>query len=128
MASRIKSLVGAETIRDGGSLAASFLDEHDGRWILFLKLRCKFGNGQIEKFGFDEPVLIDARAESRPPNTPSIIHSSLAGPYSSLSWREARELTSRFSEQASNLDEWASKAFTEICMVIASEGKLPSNL
>ena len=51
MAVVVKNLISAETTRDGGSLAASFRDEHDVVWILFLKLRQVFHEGQVERLG-----------------------------------------------------------------------------
>ncbi|WP_316170017.1 hypothetical protein [Bradyrhizobium sp. SZCCHNRI1058] len=39
MPPKVKTLVHAEMIRDGGSLAAEFLDDRDVEWILFLPLR-----------------------------------------------------------------------------------------
>jgi hypothetical protein len=125
MALIVKTLVSAETIRDGGSLATSFRDEQGADWILFLPLRKAFHEGQLEKLGFEDPVLIDGAPESRPADTSGRVYSVLSGPSSLLNWQEAQALTAQFITHAAALDEWAAGALNELCVAVASEGRLP---
>jgi hypothetical protein len=128
MALIVKTLVSAETIRDGGSLSASFRDDRDAHWILLLPLRKAFDEGQLERLGFEQPVLIDAAPESRPADTPVRVYSVLSGPSSLLTWQEAQALTAQFTTHAAALDEWAAGALGDVCAVVASKGQLPPDM
>ena len=125
MALIVKTLVSAETIRDGGSLAASFRDDRDADWILLLSLRKAFYEGQLERLGFERPLLIDAAPESRPADTPDRVYSVLSGPSSLITWREAQALTAQFTTHAAALNERAAEALDDLCAVVASKGQLP---
>ena len=53
----VKTLLDVEMIRDGGSLAASFLDEDRAEWILFLKLDQVCHEDRLERLGFKRALL-----------------------------------------------------------------------
>lgn len=120
----VKTLVSAETIRDGGSLAAFFRDHYDAEWILFLELRQAFHEGQVEMLGFAEPVLIDASPESRPMDTSGRIHSVLSGPRRQLTWQEAQTITIQLAKGSASLTEWGAEALKELCGAVARQGEL----
>ena len=128
MALTVKALTGAETIRDGGLLAAFFRDEDGEDWILLLPLRQASHDGQWKKLGFDDPLLIDAAPERRPSDTPKQIYSVLSGPSSSLTWPEAQALTAQFVAHSTTLGEQAGAALSDLCAVVASNGKLPPGM
>ncbi|MGJ5151349.1 hypothetical protein [Bradyrhizobium sp. HKCCYLR1023] len=128
MPPKVKTLVHAEMIRDGGSLAAEFLDDRDVEWILFLPLRQVNQEGRMERLGFDEPVLIDASPDKRPAGTPGITYSKLSGPSYPLSWAQAQELTAQFARCSSTLNERAASSLTKLCFAIGHDGKLPQDM
>jgi hypothetical protein len=80
----------AELMRDGGSWAATFWDEAGGRYVLFFQILPKAERDAAHYHA--PPVLIDCDPSKRPLNTKGRTYSVLCGPWTPLSWRDAREL------------------------------------
>jgi hypothetical protein len=109
----VKMVLNIETIRDGGSLAAKFLDDDGAKWILFLKIDVARGP-RSEKKVFEEIVLIDADPTKRPKDTENRIWSELAGPALALSWAEAQALVEQIAERATNLNPWQAQSLVNL--------------
>ncbi len=130
MVPTVKALLDVETIRDGGSLAAFFLDDEGQKWILFLGVDLRFHQGSndnegwVERMGFKQPLLIDADPAKRPADTHYVSHSELSGPASPLAWEDAKALVGQLSELATTLNRWASEAFDHLVIAVDSRGGL----
>jgi len=128
MAPAVKTVTGIERIRDGGSLAATFVDDHGATWILFLKIKQAHHADSIERLGFDDPWLIDADPAKRPVSTDGRIYSELAGPAHPISWAEAQALVTQIAALATALTEWAARALKQLQFVVQSQGQLPPDV
>jgi hypothetical protein len=123
MAPCAASLLNVETIRDGGSLAASFLDTDGAKWILLLPIDVATRGNKFERRGFEPPVLIDADPAKRPQDTPTLIYSALSGPYRPLTWEEADAIVEQISGQAATLTKWGADSLNQLCITVASRGR-----
>jgi len=128
MAPVIKAVLGVETIRDGGSLAASFLDERGSEWILFLAIDQARHDDRVERHGFKEPVLIDADPAKRPKDTEDRIYSALSGPACPLTWEDAQALVVQIAELPFEPTEWARRALDNLRAAVDSRGDLPPDM
>ncbi len=122
MAPIVKTVLGVETIRDGGSLAATFLDEHGSKWILFLKVDLVPHDSSVDRRGFKQPVLIDADPAKRPMDTEDRIYSELSGPAYQLTWEDAQALVGQVAKLATELTEWATRSLDDLRSAIDSRG------
>jgi hypothetical protein len=118
----IRTVLGVETIRDGGSLAAKFLDEHGSKWILFLKVDLAQHDSRADRRGFKEPVLIDADPAKRPMDTEDRIYSELSGPAYQLTWEDAQALVAQIAKLPTELTEWATRSFDDLRSAVDSRG------
>jgi hypothetical protein len=121
-------LLEVETIRDGGSLAAGFLDERGSKWILFLKIDLADHGSEIERRGFKDPMLIDADPAKRPANTKNRIYSELSGPAHPLTWEEAQALVAQIADLPADLTEWGRSALDHLRKAIDGKGELPPGM
>ncbi|WP_257167538.1 hypothetical protein [Bradyrhizobium sp. SRS-191] len=128
MFTNVNTLLGAEMIRDGGSLAVSFCDERNAEWIVFLPLRSIDHGDRMERLGFDEPLLIDASPENRPADSPGIQYSKLSGLSQTLSWVEAQALALELAARSAELDQRAAEYLTMLCFAINRQGELPPSM
>src|SRR5687768_11751675 len=103
MAPVVKTVLGVEMIRDGGSLTATFLDEHGSKWVLFLKIDLAHHDSRVERRGFKEPVLIDADPAKRPMDTEGRIYSELSGPACQVTWEDAQALVAQIAKLPTEL-------------------------
>jgi hypothetical protein len=115
-----------ETIRDGGSLAAAFLDERGSKWILFLKIDMADRKSRIERLGFKEPVLVDADPARRPKNTERRVYSELSGPARQLTWKDAQGLVAQIAKLSTELDKWGTRSLNQLRIAVQGRGSLPS--
>lgn len=122
MAPVAKTLLGVETIRDGGSLAASFLDEHGSKWILALKIDLAGPESGVEGPGFKGPVLIDADPAKRPRDTRDRVCSELSGPAYQLTWEAAQAVVAQIAELSADLDEWAKRSLDLLRLAVGNRG------
>ncbi|MGJ5024242.1 hypothetical protein [Bradyrhizobium sp. SZCCHNS3002] len=128
MFTNVKTLLGAEMIRDGGSLAVSFCDERDAEWIVFLPFRSINHGDRMERLGFDEPLLIDASPDNRPAVSPGIQYSKLSGPNQTLTWVEAQALTMQFAARSAELGQRAAECLKMLCFAVDRQGELPPGM
>jgi hypothetical protein len=129
MVPAVHRVISVEKIRDGGSLAARFTSDGSA-YILFVKLRSVFHGppgspAQVERLGFDRPVLIDCDPKKRPADTDQVIHSVLSGPSFPVSWREARELLCAISGLSGGLNRIESDWLREMVNAVSHEGRVP---
>jgi hypothetical protein len=127
MAPVVQTVLGVETIRDGGSLAATFLDEHGSKWILFLKIDRADNEDRAERLGFKEPVLIDADPAKRPKDTERRIYSELSGPACRLTWEDAQGLVAQIAKLPIELNEWDTRSLNRLRIAVHGRGSLPSS-
>jgi hypothetical protein len=127
MAPVVKTVLGVETIRDGGSLAARFLDEHGSKWILFLKIDLAHHESGVETLGFKEPMLIDADPAKRPMNTERRIYSELSGPAHQLTWEDAQVLVAQIAKLPTEPTEWATRSLNQLRIAVDSRGTPPAD-
>src|SRR4030095_3550303 len=128
MAPVVRTVLGVETIRDGGSLAAKFLDEHGSKWILFLKIDLAHHDGRIERRGFKEPVLIDADPAKRPMDTEDRKYSELSGPACQLTWEDAQAVVAQIAKLPTELNEWATRSLDRLRIAVGSRGDFPPDM
>jgi hypothetical protein len=125
MAPVVETVLDVETIRDGGSLAATFLDKHGAKWILFLKIDMADHEGKVERLGFKEPVLIDADPAKRRKDTERRIYSELSGPAHRLTWEDAQGLVAQIARLPTELTEWATRSLNLLRIAVDGRGSLP---
>lgn len=124
----VKAVLGVETIRDGGSLAASFLDEHGSKWILFLKIDQVLHDTSVESRGFKEPVLIDADPAKRPMDTEGRTYSELSGPAYQLTWEIAQAVVAQIANLPTDLSEWGERSLDDLRFAVDSRGDLAPDM
>jgi hypothetical protein len=124
----VKTMLHAETIRDGGSLAATFRSDDGAKWILFLQIRQAVHDTEVERPGFKAPVLIDADPTKRPMDAEHVIRSELPGPTRELTWEEAQTLVEQIADLAPALDEWAQRALSHLRFAVGTRGGLPPDV
>ena len=130
MLPEVREVEGVEMIRDGGSLAATFFDAEDARFILVFWVRFEDPEDfQIGRVRYDPPVLIDCDPAKRPVDTDTVKHSELGGPAVSMSWADARQmlavigdLLERQQPQA-RLHEFYAQRLAEMMEVAEREGQ-----
>ena len=115
-------------IRDGGSLAATFVDQLHAQWILLLKIELAHRERGMERPGFMAPVLIDADPAKRPMSTDGRIYSALSGPAHSISWAEAQLLVVQIAEHATSLNVWAASSLRQLQFAVDHRGQLPPDI
>jgi hypothetical protein len=125
----VHRVITVEKIRDGGSFAAEFTSD-GSEYILFIELRSIFRGppgspAQIERLGFNQPVLIDCDPKKRPRDTDQVVHSALSGPSFPVSWSEARELLCAISGLSAGLNRIESDWLREMVDVAGHEGRVP---
>lgn len=130
MALTVQSLLDAETIRDGGSLAATFLDTDGSKWVLFLTIEqvqhdISETRGFVEKLGFKEPRLFYADPAKRPADTENCVYGDLSGPHHPITWEEAGALVGQITKLPNSLDKWASEALGHLVFAVDNQGGLP---
>ena len=105
MAPRVSQTLDVEMIRDGGSFAASFVDERGEPWALLLPIVSgKDGNVQLPK-QYSMPVLVDCDPAKRPSNTDTVLYSALSGPRTTISWDDARLILTAIADGTTGDDD-----------------------
>ena len=117
-----------EMIRDGGSLAATFGDEHGRRYILFSQIKVIDRDHLTrERIGYDLPVLIDCDPAKRPQDTDRIAHSELSVPASPITWEQARTLMV-LTKGLTEGGEWRRKWLELMNYVVLNDGGIPPTM
>ncbi len=121
--------IDAEMIRDGGSLSMTFEDQHQQRFILFVKIvmpSLKSDDIRVlqRAASYEAPVLIEPA--KRPPDTETVRYSELSGEASQLSWEEASSLMTVVAPWVSKLSALRLEWFNNLNDVIARHGKPPT--
>lgn len=97
-----------EMIRDGGSLAATFLDRSNRRFTLFFPIKHTKSGGLFEPKQHLSPVIIDCDPSKRPTN-----HSEFSGPVTDISWEDARVILKDLDANKSKSTESRRSIFFE---------------
>lgn len=115
-------------IRDGGSIAAEFEDESAARYILFIPIHITTHGHELERLGYDQPVLIDCDPDKRLQNTATVRYSELCGPHVPVTWDEARRIVEAITTLSGERSSLETKWLRQMAYVVASNGRLPPDL
>jgi len=107
MIPQIGQLLSIEMIRDGGSLAMSFITKGTEFWLFF---GVRFNNDNSERLGYCEPVIVNR----------------LIGTQTQVSWASALSLLTSAHQFVENVED---KNWLIVMESVAkSEGKLPAKV
>ncbi len=122
----IKKLDNIELIRDGGSLAATFETDDNGRYILFFKIDDENLSSHKLKSGasYRAPVVIDTDPKKRATDTDKIVYSELSGPAILISWDQARDILSVFRSLSLDLTSLQAQWLEKMSAAAANDGRL----
>jgi hypothetical protein len=121
----VRRVVDIEMLRNGGSLSATFDDDHGERFILLIPIKRATGRSLgVSRLGYGEPALIDCNPAKRPRDTDNVRQSVLSGPAVQLSWDDARRVLRAISTLAAGLGALQSKWLQMMVDVAAREGRV----